>query len=68
MKLYDARRKPWVRREAIERRYGVSPRTLDNWMKARRIPFIKVGGLLFFSIEKCDKALERFENRPASGA
>jgi hypothetical protein len=68
MKLYDARRKPLVRRKVIERRYDVSARTLDNWMKARRIPFIKVGGLLLFSIEKCDKALERFEIRRASGA
>jgi hypothetical protein len=68
MKLYDARRKPWVRRRAIERRYDICPRTLDTWMRERRIPFCKVGRVLLFSIEKCDAALERFESRPASGA
>jgi len=65
-KLYDARRRPLVRRGVIERRYGIAPRTLDNWLRTRKIPFIKVGGLLFFSIEKCDAALERFEIKPTS--
>jgi hypothetical protein len=60
-RIYDARRKPLVRRKVIERRYEISPRTLDVWMKARRIPFYKIGGTLFFSIAKCDEALERFE-------
>jgi DNA-binding transcriptional regulator YiaG len=62
--IYDARRKPLVRRKVVQRRYGVSARTLDNWMKERRIPFYKVGGMLFFNIEKCDAALERFEIKP----
>jgi hypothetical protein len=60
----DARRKPLVRRRVIEHRYRISPRTLDNWMKERRIPFYKIRGLLFFSIQKCDAALERFEIKP----
>jgi hypothetical protein len=63
-KSNDARRKPLVRRKAVQRRYGVSARTLDNWMKERRIPFYKVRGMLFFNIEKCDAALERFEIKP----
>jgi hypothetical protein len=33
-------------------------------MKKRWIPFFKIGRLLFFSIEACDKALERFEIKP----
>jgi hypothetical protein len=60
-KLYDARRKPLVRRRVIEKRYAISPRCLDNWMRERRIPFFKIGRILFFSIEACDKALGRFE-------
>ena len=60
-KLYDARRRPLVRRGTIERRYDISPRTLDNWMRSHKIPYYKIGALLFFSIEKCDKALERLE-------
>jgi hypothetical protein len=59
----DARRKPFVRRRMIERRYGISPRTLDNWMKERRVPFLKICGLLLFDIRKCDAALEaNFQN------
>jgi hypothetical protein len=60
-KLYDARRRPLVRRKAIEKRYGVSARCLDNWMKAKIIPRIKIGRVLLFDPMKCDKALERFE-------
>ena len=39
--VYDRRRRPLVRRRAIERRYGISPRCLDNWMKERKVPVIK---------------------------
>jgi len=60
-KIYDVRRKPLVRRRIIERRYDISPRCLDSWMKARRIPFFKIGGALFFSVQACDEALKRFE-------
>jgi hypothetical protein len=59
--IFDRRRRPLVRRQAIEKRYGISPRCLDNWMRLRRIPYLKVGGLLFFSVEACDKALQKFE-------
>jgi hypothetical protein len=65
-KLYDARRRPLVRRGVIERRYTISPRTLDNWLRQGKIPYYKIGSMLFFSIEKCDAALERFEIKPAS--
>ena len=61
VQIYDARRKPLVRRRVIERRYGISPRTLDYWMKHRRIPSHKIGGTLIFSIANCDAALSRFE-------
>jgi len=60
-KIYDARRKPLVRRRVIEKRYDISPRCLDNWMKQRRIPVVRIGRILLFSIEACDKALGRFE-------
>jgi hypothetical protein len=59
--IYDRRRRPLVRRKAIEQRYNISPRCLDNWMKSRKIPYLKVGGILFFSVEACDQALQRFE-------
>jgi len=36
-----------------------SRRWLDRQKKARRIPFIKLGGLVFYSPEKVRMALER---------
>jgi hypothetical protein len=54
---YDPHRKPFARRRIIEQRYSVSGRTLDSWMKSRRIPFLKVGRILLFDIRKCDEAL-----------
>jgi hypothetical protein len=59
--LHDLRRRPIVRRKIIERRYDISPRTLDTWVKERKIPVLKVRGLLFFEVEKCDASLRRFE-------
>lgn len=59
--LFDAERRPLVRRGTIERRYGISPRTLDNWMRRGTIPYLKVSSLLFFSVKQCDAALERFQ-------
>jgi hypothetical protein len=60
-RLYDARRRPLVRRQALLRRYDISSRCLDNWIRQRRIPFIKIGRVMLFDPLKCDKALERFE-------
>jgi hypothetical protein len=59
--LFDRRRRPLVRRDAIVRRYDISSRTLDNWIRLKRIPFLKIGKILLFSVEACDQALQRFE-------
>jgi hypothetical protein len=61
--IHNARSKLWVRRRVIEKRYNISPRTLDNWLSKRIIPRYKVGGVLLFSIEACDRALGKFEIR-----
>jgi hypothetical protein len=61
--IYDARHHPLVRRDIIQKRYRISRRTLDTWMKDRRIPVIKVGRILLFSVEACDKALGKFETK-----
>jgi hypothetical protein len=45
----------------IAHRYFVSLRTVDNWMRARRIPHLKLGRSVRFDITKCDAALARFE-------
>jgi excisionase family DNA binding protein len=39
----------------------VSSRTCDNWMKAKILPYIKVGRLVRFNVRRCLEALARFE-------
>jgi hypothetical protein len=39
----------------------------DNWMRQWRIPLLKIGGALFFSIAKCDEALGQFEIKSSYG-
>ena len=39
----------------------VSLRTCDNWMKAKILPYIKVGRLVRFNVRRCLEALARFE-------
>jgi hypothetical protein len=45
----------------ISRRYGVCPRTIDAWVREKKIPHIKIGRLLRFCVPRCDDALRRFE-------
>jgi excisionase family DNA binding protein len=41
---------------------GVSPRTIDNWMAAKRIPFIRLSArLIKFNLERVKAALARYE-------
>jgi excisionase family DNA binding protein len=50
-----------VPKETIAERYSVSPRTIEFWVRKRRIPCIKVGRQLLFNIADCDKAVRRFQ-------
>ena len=40
---------------------GISPRTLHNWMTARRIPFFRLGGRILFDLDKVMQALASYE-------
>ncbi len=40
---------------------GITPRTLAGWRKLRRIPFIKVAGLVRYSWPRVRQALDAFE-------
>lgn len=41
---------------------GVSPRTIDNWMAQRRIPFIRLSArLIRFDLARVKTALARYE-------
>jgi excisionase family DNA binding protein len=40
---------------------GVSPRTVDNYVSGRKIPFIKLGSrLIRFRLADVDRALKRY--------
>ena len=51
----------WVNKPAIAKRYGVSPRTIQEWMEKKTIPFYKVGYIVRFDPAECDLAFNRFK-------
>jgi len=40
---------------------SVSPRTIDRWVKGKKIPYIKVGRILRFRWPAVEAALVKFE-------
>lgn len=42
---------------------SVSPRTVDRWVKGRKIPYIKIGRTLRFRWAAVEAALVRFEHK-----
>jgi excisionase family DNA binding protein len=49
-----------VNKREIARRYGVSERTIQEWMERGMIPFYKPGYMVRFDPIECDSALVRF--------
>jgi len=50
---------------AIAARYCVSVRTVENWMRRRILPHVKIGRLIRFDVAACDKAVKAFEIKSA---
>jgi excisionase family DNA binding protein len=50
-----------VNKREIAHRYGVSERTIQEWMEKAMIPFYKPGYMVRFDPEECDIALNRFK-------
>jgi excisionase family DNA binding protein len=48
----------------IARLCKVSRRTVDNWIKSRRIPVIKLGSAVRFNVSEVMAALSRFTIEP----
>jgi excisionase family DNA binding protein len=46
----------------------ISSRTLDTWVSSRKIPFIKVGGIIRFNWPRVREALDAFEVKEAPRA
>jgi hypothetical protein len=43
----------------LARRYGVCDRTIEKWMKAGILIFLKVNRVVRFHVEGCDEALRK---------
>lgn len=50
-----------VSKRKIAHRYDVSERTIQEWMEQGKLPFHKIGYMVRFDPEKCDRALDLFE-------
>jgi excisionase family DNA binding protein len=50
-----------VSKREIARRYGVSERTVQEWMVKGMIPYYKPGYIVRFDPAECDSALNRFK-------
>jgi excisionase family DNA binding protein len=50
-----------LNKRGIARRYGVSTRTIQQWMGNGTITFYKLGYLVRFDPAECDSALARFK-------
>ena len=51
--------KSFVTKDALARRYGVCGRTIEKWMKARILIFLKVKRVVRFHVQGCDEALRK---------
>ena len=51
--------KPFVTKETLARRYSVCDRTIEKWMKAGILIFLKVNRVVRFHVEGCDEALRK---------
>jgi hypothetical protein len=52
----------YTNRCGIAERYHLSLGSVKNLMRKRILPFVKIGRLVRFDTEKCDKALAAFES------
>ena len=49
-----------VNKRTIAAWYGVSERTIQEWMVKEMIPYFKLGYIVRFNPESCDQAIARF--------
>jgi excisionase family DNA binding protein len=54
--------KPFLTKEELGIMLNISPRTIENWMHRRRIPYLKIGKRTRrFNLARVEAALSRFE-------
>jgi excisionase family DNA binding protein len=55
--------KNWLTKRQLADHLNCSLRTINNLMRRRILPYLKVGGLVRFDLEACETALKAFYNR-----
>ena len=51
--------RPFVTKETLAQRYGVCERTIEKWIQAGLLIFLKVNRVVRFHVQGCDEALRR---------
>jgi excisionase family DNA binding protein len=55
-----------LRQKELAEALHVSERCIRNWQERKIVPFIKIGRVVLFEIDKVMSALERFERKAAA--
>jgi hypothetical protein len=58
--------KLFFRQKELAEALHVSERCVPNWQERRIIPFVKIGRVVLFDIEKVMSSIERFERKAAA--
>ena len=58
-KLRALRKRNGLTLEELSARWSVPKATLYNWVNQRRLPYVKLGRSLRFSVDELEKLLER---------
>jgi hypothetical protein len=51
----------WTNKTGISERYGISIRSVNNLMRRRVLPHVKIGRNIRFDVQACDEAIKAFE-------
>jgi len=56
----------WATTGELARRYGVSVRCIQLWVKGSLLPSVKINRIIRFNVPRCDAAVAKFERRSVS--
>lgn len=61
MKTSQPNHAAYLRKEEEAKLLGISQRCLENWMKSKKVPFMKVGKVVLFNHDRVMAALSKYE-------
>jgi hypothetical protein len=54
----------WLKSHQVQRMLGISPGTLQNLRINGTIPYTKIGGVIFYSLEEINMIMQRNKRNP----